>query len=147
MFGQKTPVRSALEEIKEREAEEGGLAFYSFNPRMIPDDVISKPVLRKLQPRQRNELILSKSAIKLAKKENNMKIKPRKQAANKRKSRSLNHSPVKKTPIAVQNETLSEKEPVSDVDVESVGKFGMMSDNQSESSESQVNGALIDALN
>lgn len=46
-FGQQT----ALEEIEEKKYEENGLQFYSFNPRMIPDEIDSKPVFRKLKPR------------------------------------------------------------------------------------------------
>jgi hypothetical protein len=45
---------TALEEIKER--QDDGLVFYSFNPRMIPDNVFSRPVFRKLMPRTAEEV-------------------------------------------------------------------------------------------
>ena len=46
--------RTALEEIREKPEE--GLNFYSFNPRMIPDNVHSRPVFRKLAPRTQEDI-------------------------------------------------------------------------------------------
>lgn len=36
--------------------KEGFLQLYSFNPRMIPDEIDPKPILRKLIPRTEEEL-------------------------------------------------------------------------------------------
>ena len=79
---------SALEEIKESYQEDGGLVFYSFNPRMIPDDVDSKPVLQKLRLRSDSELEILR--IK------NEPKQPKLPKAKKRKSISCKPSPKKK---------------------------------------------------
>ncbi|CDW71642.1 helicase c-terminal domain-containing protein [Stylonychia lemnae] len=98
-FGQAELIMPALQELEK--PKECGLQLYSFNPRMIPEDIDPKPVLRKLIPRSIEEIEqfeqlntkkrkspLKKEKIEKPKKEK--KIKESKEGENKqpRKKRS-----------------------------------------------------------
>ena len=64
--------------------------FYSFNPRMIPDEVFSKPVFRVLAPRDPSD----QPVIEVKeKKERKPKMEVIKKAVQKRKSVSCKNSP------------------------------------------------------
>lgn len=46
----------ALQNLEKPKETAGGLQLYSFNPRMIPDDIDPKSVMRKLIPRSDEEI-------------------------------------------------------------------------------------------
>ena len=75
--------------------QEQQINYYSFNPRMLPDDVQSEPVYRKLEMRTEAEL----EKIKLMK----AKLLKLKKSAT-RKSVSLNPSKVRRESIIPENE-------------------------------------------
>ena len=54
--GAESKPKSVFEEIRETKLNElNEIQFYSFNPRMLPDDVHSRPVMRTLHPRPQHE--------------------------------------------------------------------------------------------
>ena len=117
-FGQ-----TALEEIREAEDEEG-LVFYSFNPRMIPDDINSKPIFRKLEPRDPKEIEEHQKINQKKPKKEKIKV-----VKNKRKSISCEPTKKKSKKKVIQiEETKAVHSEVNVSDCESVGSFGMISD-------------------
>jgi hypothetical protein len=89
---------------------------------MIPDNVFSKPIFRKLLTRSQEELDSMKPVEKIPKpkKEKKEKLEYKK----KRKSLSLQPTKVKKKKVKIQIE--SDKDDISSVG--SVGDFGMVSE-------------------
>ena len=82
--------KTALEEIREAELlNSNDIQFYSFNPRMLPDNVHSRPILRKLRERPQHEM----DELADWNKEKEKKIKAK--TVNKRRSRSWGPSPQK----------------------------------------------------
>ena len=143
-FGQ-----TALQEIEEQKHEDNGLVFYSFNPRMIPDDVFSKPIFRKLLPRLQSEkdehanknkkpMKPAKEKVDKIKKADKLEFKP------KRKSLSQQPSKNKKKQVKIQDPQFEDD--ISSVG--SVGDIGMLEDNDSfKTSEDEPNDLEIEDIN
>lgn len=91
---------------------------------MIPDEVESKPIFRKLEPRDPKE-IEEHEALKNKKKPKKEKIEKMK---NKRKSISCEPTKKRGRP---KKEVITVQSEAQISDCESVGNFGMVSDNGS----------------
>ena len=80
-----------MKEMREAKIDElNEIQFYSFNPRMLPEDVHSRPVMRALHRRPQHEVDQLRAMRDCEEKKTQKKVKQ-----NKRKSRSLNPSRAK----------------------------------------------------